>query len=216
MADTKPSAFTPITALDGPELLPVIESGPLNRVITVANLKAYVDQGVRNASVTTPGAGFASDTYLVGSSCAIPNGRLQAKTQYRVRFRVAKTAAGTAAPVITVRIGTAGAIGDTSRAALTFAAQTAAIDDGIFEIWCTFRTVGSGTSAVLEATGSLTHRQVANASTGLANVAQSSANNVGGGFDSTVSNLIIGISVNGGASAAWTITGVQADLLNLT
>jgi predicted ester cyclase len=36
-----------------------------------------------------------------------------------------------------------------------------------------------------------------------------------GGFESTVSNSIIGISVNGGASAAWTVQIVQAELINL-
>ena len=37
----------------------------------------------------------------------------------------------------------------------------------------------------------------------------------GGGFDSTVANSYINMSVNGGTSAAWTITLVQAELTNL-
>lgn len=212
MADTKTSGLASASALTGAEEFAINQSATSKKA-TAAQIKTFVDQAIRNASVATPGAGFASDTYLVGSSVAIPAGRLQAKTMYRCRFRVAKTNAGTVAPIITVRIGTAGTTADASRAALTFVTQTAAIDDGVFSIWCTFRTVGSGTSAVLEANGQLTHSLDI---TGLANVGSPSANNVGSGFDSTVANLIIGLSVNGGTSASWTITGVQAELINLT
>jgi hypothetical protein len=211
MADTKISALTAASAVAGANEFVINEAGTSKKV-TATQIKTFVDQAIRNASVSTPAAGFASDTYLVGSACAIPDGRLQAKTQYRVRFRVSKTNAGTTAPVITVRIGTAGTTADASRAALTFVAQTAAIDNGTFDIWCTFNSVGSGTSAVLEANGTLTHSLDI---TGLANVGSPTANNVGAGFNSTTAGSIIGLSVNGGTSAAWTITGVQADLINL-
>lgn len=70
--------------------------------------------GSHNAAIAQQ-TGFAADTYLVGSSNAIPAGRLQAKTIHRVRFSLQKTAAGVAAPVITVRTGTTGTITDTLR-----------------------------------------------------------------------------------------------------
>lgn len=204
-------------ALAGTDILPIVQSGTTVRS-TLADVKAFFDQGIRNASVSTPGAGFASDTYLVGSSCAIPDNRLQAKSMYRLLFSVAKTGAGTAAPVITVRVGTAGTTADTSRCAFTFPAQTAVIDEGVFQLWCTFRTVGSGTSAVIAGVASLQHDKGfgSTASTGLSVECAPTVVTVGGGFDSTVSNSIIGASVNGGTSAAWTIAVVQADLLNLT
>lgn len=132
---------------------------------------------------------------------------------YRCKFSVSKTAAGVVAPVINVRFGTAGSTADSSRATLTFAAQTAVVDTGFIEVFVTFRTVGSGTAAILEAVGTITHTLTA---TGLSTAATSIAiTTTGTGFDSTVANSILGISVNGGTSAAWTIALVQAELYNL-
>ena len=169
-------------------------------------------RSVYNQSVTTPAAGFASDTYLVGSSVAIPATGLRVGTRYHLIFQVSKTAAGTATPILTIRFGTAGAIGDTSRCAMTWTAQTAATDTGTFEIWATFRTIGSGTSAVIQCAGQRRHGASV---TGLGNLVSQVVATTGGGFDSTVANSIIGTSVNGGTSAAWTITLVQAELENL-
>jgi hypothetical protein len=164
-----------------------------------------------NASVTTPGAGFASDTYLVGSSIAIPLGFLQAKSLYRCVFNVVKTAAGTATPIIITRFGTAGTTADTALTTLTFSAQTAAIDEGTFELMSTFRTVGAGTEAVLATVGQLRHGLSV---TGLGTLVSETEVAVSSGFNSTPSGSIIGLSVNGGASAAWTITMVRAELVN--
>jgi len=168
---------------------------------------------VYNQSVSTPAAGFAADTYLAGSSTAIPATGLRVGTRYHLIFNVSKTAAGVATPILNIRFGTAGAVGDTSRCAMTWTAGTAAIDDGIFQVWATFRTIGSGTSAVIQCVGEVTHRLT---TTGLINAgATARITTTGGGFDSTVANSIIGVSVNGGTSAAWTITLVQAELTNL-
>lgn len=165
-----------------------------------------------NASVAVQGPGFAADTYLVGSSAPIPAGLLQAKSKYRCRFNVVKTAAGVAAPVIQVRFGTAGSTADAARCTLTFAAQTAVIDEGLFEVEVVFRTVGAGTAAVLQAVGALLHRlSITGLSVDVSGVKLSTS----AGFDSTVANSIIGLSVNGGASAAWTIQVVSAELVNL-
>jgi hypothetical protein len=154
-----------------------------------------------------------ADTYLAGSGVTITPARLQAGSFYRCRFNVVKTAAGVAAPVINIRLGTAGTTADTSRATLTFAAQTGVIDEGMFEILANFRSVGAGTAAVLQGEGSLWHRLV---TTGL-NVTGvfTSVINTGAGFDSTTVTKM-GLSVNNGASASWAINLVQADVLNLT
>ena len=93
--------------------------------------------------------GFAADTYLVGSSFVISAGTWQAKTLYRCKFDMSKTAAGTGTFAVNIRLGTLGTTGDASVCAMTFAAGTAAIDTGIFVVEATFRTVGSGTSAVV-------------------------------------------------------------------
>ena len=165
-----------------------------------------------NQSVANQGAGFAADTYLTGSNITVPSGSLKAGSRYRLVFDVTKTAAGTATPTVIVRFGTGGSTADTALATLTFLAQTAAADDGRFTVEVTFRTVGSGTSAVIQAVGTLTHRlQI----TGLANLSSPTVRATSAGFDSTVASSIIGVSVNGGASAAWTVQLVQATLENL-
>lgn len=169
-------------------------------------------RAVHNASVSTPAAGFAADTYLAGSAVAIPNGLLKATSKYRCRFSVTKTAAGVAVPVIQVRFGTAGSVADTARCTLTFAAQTAVIDEGLFEIEVILRTVGAGTAAVMQAVGKLAHRL---SITGLSADVSGVKFSTSAGFDSTVANSIIGLSVNGGAAAAWTIALVSAELVNL-
>ena len=167
---------------------------------------------VHNASISTPAAGFAADTYLVGSSIAIPNKLLQAKTKYRCRFSVSKTGAGVATPIVNVRIGTLGTTADASRGILTFAVQTAVVDEGMFDIEAIFRAVGAGTTAVLQSCGVLAHRlSITGLSTDVAGMKLVTS----AGFDSTVVNSIIGLSVNGGASAAWTIAVVSAELVNL-
>ncbi len=69
------------------------------------------------------------------------------------------------------------------------------------------------TTAILQTLGRLTHRLVA---TGFGNTAVSEPEiATSGGFDSTVSNSILGLSVNGGTSASWTVQLVQASLENL-
>lgn len=169
-------------------------------------------KAVYNQSVAQQGAGFATDTYLTGSSIAIPSGALKAGTRYHLIFDVSKTAAGTATPIITIRFGTAGSTADTALLTFTFLAQTAAADIGTFEVWATFRSVGSGTSAVLQGTAQVRHRlQI----TGLQNLVSTTLQVTSGGFNSTTANAIIGASVNGGASAAWTVQLVQAELTNI-
>lgn len=165
-----------------------------------------------NQSVTTPAAGFAADTYLVGSSIAIPANSLKVGTRYHLIFNVSKTAAGTATPILNVRFGTLGTTGDSAKCTLTWTAQTAATDTGTFEVWTTFRTVGSGTTAVLQCVGQRRHGA---SITGLGTLVSETKAATSAGFDSTVANSIIGTSVNGGTSAAWTITLVQAELSNL-
>lgn len=167
----------------------------------------------RNFSVAAQGAGFSSDTYLTGSNVAFPSGFPIVGTRYRLTFDVTKSGAGTATPIITIRIGTAGAIGDTARLTFTFNAGTANADTGRFEIECIFRTVGSGTSAVLQGRASLI--KGATATTGLVNLVGQALQVTSGGFDSTVAGSIIGASVNGGTSASWTVQLVEAELMSL-
>lgn len=166
----------------------------------------YVNAAIAQAT------GFAADTYLSGSSIQIPTaGDWEAAEQYRCRFDMTKTAAGTAAFTVIVRMGTAGAIADAAILTLAFAVGTAAIDRGQFEVVVTFRTVGAGTSAVIAGTITCAHHLAA---TGLITTGASGFGAIDGtsaGFNSTTQTFI-GLSVNGGASFAGTCTQVQTEL----
>lgn len=181
-----------------------------------ANKKlAFVDDaglvtmlGLANASIANQ-TGFAADTYLVGSNIVIPAGRWQARTIYTCEFDMVKTAAGTAAFTVNIRLGTLGTTGDASRCALAFAVGTAAADTGRFLVRATFRSVGAGTAAVVQGCIMCNHFLAA---TGLITTGASGVgiiNTTGGGFDSTTPTTI-GISVNGGTSFAGTNTQVQS------
>ena len=153
--------------------------------------------------------GFSADTYLTGSAITLPASLPQAGTEYRLRFDVTKTGAGTATPIISVRFGTNGSTADTAIHTLTFGAGTAAADTGVFEVFVNFRTVGSGTSAVTEAIARLTSNLT---TTGLSNAVKAVVG-TSSGFNSTTANAIIGASYNGGASAAHTIQLVRAEIV---
>lgn len=167
-----------------------------------------------NAAVAAV-SGYAADTYVVGSNMLIPTCNLQAKTVFRWQISASKTAAGIAAPIYIVRIGTAGAIGDTARLTLTGPAQTAIADIGTLNIIVTVRTIGA--TGVLQGTAWWDHRGTAVSSTigvGFANDGTGHVEGTAAGFDMTALGTgtnFVGLSVNGGTSAAWTTTQATAE-----
>jgi len=122
---------------------------------------------------------------------------------FRWWITLSKTAAGTAATVVTVRTGANQSTADTSRLALTSStAQTAAVAEGIIMVTAVVRSV-SATGVVAGGFG------VA-APVGLGG----GKDVVSGTFDNTaMQGLYMGLSINGGASAAWTITTVQGEII---
>jgi hypothetical protein len=167
--------------------------------------------GTTNASAANQ-TGFSSDTYLTGSSIAIPSGRPPTVgTAYHLRFDMTKTAAGTATPTVIVRFGTAGAVGDTARITFTFGAGDATADSGIFEVFAVVRVAGASTT--MAGWARCTHHLAA---TGLTSTGASGTGIIfatASAFDSTVAGSTIGASFNGGASFAGTNTVVQASLV---
>ena len=163
-----------------------------------------------NFSTGSQGAGFASDTYLTGSNILLPTSRPIAGTRYLLSFEVEKTAAGTATPIFTLRYGTNASTSDTGICTHTFAVGTAAADKAYVTVDGYFRTIGSGTSAVFVNTVSLDTNLT---TTGFSNAVKN-VNVVSSGFDSTTVNTYLGLSVNGGTSAAWTVNQVLARLEN--
>lgn len=158
-------------------------------------------------------AAFAADTYLTGTSINVGTaGSWQAGMVYIAFFDMVKTAAGVATPIVTLRMGTNGTTADGAICTFTFGAGTAAADTGMFSIWAQFRSVGSGTSAVVAGVAELKHQL---ASTGLTSTGTAGYQAVpvaSSGFNSTTSN-IIGLSFNGGASFSGTNVATGAKML---
>ena len=158
------------------------------------------------------GGGFAADTYITGCSINIGTaGAWRAGMVYRAVFDMVKTAAGTAAATIIIRMGTLGTTGDAAILTHTWAAGTAAADTGVFIVNAEFRSVGSGTAAVIASLAKCHHHLAA---TGLVSTGASGFGLLpaaSAGFDSTISN-IMGISFNGGASFSGTNVASNATL----
>lgn len=202
---TKVSALSAVTTPTGALEFHVNESGT-SKKLTLTQINAYAEP-VSTAAVANQTPAANTDTYLTDSGVAIPETRIQARTMVRWRIFASKTAAGTGTPVFTIRHGTAKTTSDAARCACTCGAQTAVINaDCMIEVLATFRSVGSGTSAVLRG----------DVGQGVAGFHTIGGGATSSGFNSTTSGTFLGLSVNTGASAAWTITQVQADLLNIT
>lgn len=192
-------------------------AGEQNRFLRGDGTWAGVQQLSANQGVADQGPGFAADTYLAGSSVSLPAsgtvGGAKAGTRYKLRFFLSKTGAGIAAIVLTVRVGTAQSTADAARLTFTFNAQTGVIDEGTIDLFVTVNAVGAGTTGVIEGVAELRHRLT---TTGLSTAGAVQALAVtSGGFDTTVANLFIGASLNGGASASFTVKCVQAEVENL-
>lgn len=162
-----------------------------------------------NAAVASQGAGFSSDTYVTDSDILIPSFGVQAKTVFRWTLVITKTAAGIAAPVYSIRIGSGRSTSDTAHVQITGPAQTAAVDVGFLTIMATNRTV-SASGSIKGTAGWIHNASVAgfcNNEAGAVDATSSTADN------SALAGLYIGLSINAGASAAWTITQVFAEAI---
>lgn len=147
----------------------------------------------------------AADTYLTGSAVFV-GGRLKVGSVYQLACRATKTAAGTAAPVWNLRVGTAGSIADTARVTWTAGAQTAAADAGLFEL--TVVVTNYSTSGVLRGLCMMEHTQT---TTGFQTTAQAQIlDATSAAFDLTATGLYMGVSVNPGTAGIWTFTTVAA------
>lgn len=142
----------------------------------------------------------ATDTYISNSGLLIPSFGMQTGQKYEWVIHLSKTAAGTAAAALNVRIGSNQSTADTSRLALTQTVAQAATATSA-HMWVTvYPTVVSATGILAGCFGF-----DSGANFGSGKDAQSST------FDNSgLAGSYIGLSVNTGASAAWTITGVHA------
>jgi hypothetical protein len=181
----------------------------------VMKLAAHVDDldddGHDTRSVTARASvaqqtGFSSDTYVTSSGLLIPADGMVVGMWWEWVLVLSKTGAGTAAPAWTIRIGSGQSTSDTSRWSQSTTAQTADADSAIVTIRGTVRTVSA--TGTIRASVHIQHNLAA---TGFASgpagfdIVEATSST----FDNTaLAGLYIGLSVNGGASAAWTLEQV--------
>lgn len=189
-------------------------ANPRIKTVDDAGVVSVVGPSPTNASTVAVAAGYATDTYLAGSSIIIPAGHWKVGTTYKCVFDMTKTAAGTAQFTVIIRMGTLGTTGDAAICTFAYAVGTAAIDSGIFTVVANFRTVGAGTAAVLQGRIMCNHHLAA---TGLITTGASGTGVLyvtSSGFASTTQTHI-GLSVNGGASFSGTNTQVTTGLFGI-
>jgi len=182
------------------ELTTVDDAGNVRLVRTLTN--------ANNADVVAS----AADTYLTGSAITVPPQLVRVGSRFRWQFAMSKTGAGTATPIWSVRIGTAGTVSDTARLTFTGVAQTANADNGWAEIDVIVRTIGA--SGVIAGVYNIT-KASSSSTLGLTNQQSDVKQVTSSTFDLTVPNLIFGVSCNPGASGVWTFQHVGVQATNL-
>lgn len=154
-------------------------------------------------AATAQQTGFATDTYVTGSGILIPSFGMQVGQLYCWEIGIEKTAAGTAALAVTIRTGSNQSTADTSRCALVqTVAQTATASANILLVRAFVRTVSA--SGVLIGSMGSTGTQMGDGD-----------RIVSATFDNTaMAGLYVDLSMNGGASASYTIDYVKGWLVN--
>lgn len=151
----------------------------------------------------------AANTYVTNSGLIMPAHGIQAGMVWEWKMSASKTAAGIAAPIYTVVIGSLQTTGDTIRQTLTGPAQTAIADIGLLTILVIARAGGSGT--ILAGSAHWSHRGTAASTTvsgtGFANDVSGAVENTAATFDSSaMAGQYVGLCINPGASGVWTMT----------
>lgn len=197
---------TPVTPSSGQGVFYVDNQASAPFMVDDAGL---VRGALRRASIAQQ-TGFAADTYLTDSGLIIPSKSFQVGMFWEWKIVITKTAAGVATPIWQVRIGSVQSVADASRLSITTSAQTAAADVALVQIIVSCRSVAVG--GIIQG---MVHIQHNLAATGFAST-PAGFNLVEGtsaGFDNTaLGGQFIGLSVNGGAAAAWTINQVVGRL----
>jgi hypothetical protein len=178
----------------------------LTKALAQVNDAGRVSGSLSRNDATASQAGFAADTYVTNSGLLLPSCGMKAGMMFRWFITASKTAAGVAAATYIIRIGAAQAIGDTARLTLTAGAQTGVADNGLLIVVASVRNIGA--SGVIAGAASWAKTQAGTAGFG------GSIDGVSGTFDNTaLAGQYVGLSLNGGASAAWTLTAVSSELI---
>lgn len=167
--------------------------------------------GVSNQSVANQVINAATTALLTGSLLPIPLTRLRIGTIFRFSLSVSKTAAGTAANIFHVRIGTLGTVSDPIILTFTLPVGTAAIDLANIEILVTVQ--GPLTSlCILRGRLNLSHDL---AITGFSTKANVVLTALSSGFNMAVDNLFVSVSCTTAASTVLTFHQIISEGWNL-
>jgi hypothetical protein len=154
----------------------------------------------------------AADTYVTNSGLLLPSFGMKAGQFVRWFLTLSKTAAGTAAAVVNVRIGSAQTTADTARLVLTQAAaeaQSALAASAIMMVMVGVRSV-SATGVIAGGFGFTQTYQATAGNLALGGGADGASST----FDNTaLAGQFVGLSINAGASSAWTISHVTGELI---
>lgn len=171
-------------------------------------------ESLSNFSTASQAPAAATRTYITGSNISVPTNKLQVGTMFRWKFNMTKTAAGVAASTIAVAVGTAGSTADTDRVSFTKPAGTAVVDEGWVDVIVTVRSIGA--AGVMVGEFVMVHNAFsAGLPVGHATIPSVVVNTISAGFDMTVANLIVGLTITTGAADAITIQMIQAEAINL-
>lgn len=188
----------------------VIYADTNNSFLSVRDSAGVVRGHRNNFSTASQSPAAGTRTYITGSAIQIGTRGLQAGTCFRWTISVTKTAAGVAASTYTVAVGTAGTTADTDRLSFTKPAGTAAVDEGVIQIWATVRSVSAAGTMVGEFR--MTHNLE---NTGHLVIPGVAVNTISAAFDTSAAGLFVGLTVTSGAADALTFQLVQAEAWNL-
>ena len=215
--DTKTSAGDPTTGVNGG--MYYNSSTSSFRCFQGSAWRNCLGVGATNQSTATQGPlTVGTDTYLTGSLIPLPTGGLKGPTGSgqdgsKITWHVvlSKTAAGTGASTLNIRVGTNGTTADTARCTAFGTGTPTTVADGALLTITVYATAG-GSTATLNCSETLTHELP---TTGFAGSAVVQAYSVQTSFDSTPAGTKIGLSLNAGTAEVITVQSVDVTTSNL-
>jgi hypothetical protein len=177
-----------------------VNQGGTTKKSTGLLVRDYIGDSRGNQSVADQAIGASVTAYITNSNIAVPTAKLRIGTWFRYRLWINKTAAGTVALILLVKLGTLGTTGDTTLFTLTLGVGTAAVDSGWFDLWIVCRGPLSA-AGIFQLEGAFDHSL---ATTGLNNVQRQLFELTSAAFDVTTAGLILGLAITTGASYALT------------
>lgn len=177
-----------------------VNQGGTTKKSTGLLIRDYIGDSRGNQSVSDQAIGASTTAYITNSAIAVPTAKLRIGSWFRYRVWINKTAAGTVALVLLVKLGTLGTTGDTTLFTLTLGVGTAVADSGWFDLWIVCRGPLSA-AGIFQLEGNFDHSL---ATTGLNNVQRQLFELTSAAFDVTTAGLIMGLAITTGALYALT------------